>query len=236
MPTSSSSCAHSAAWVGCDRNAPWTNVSTSWRWSSVASSASTVGWVRSTLMNSTLPPGSERGRPDVEREHLAVARVLLEAPQQLPSEIRAGPGDRDDAAGAWGLQAAWQAYSAKEIRGAWYPVSAMVEPVIRVLPADVIDQIAAGRGDRAPGLGGQGAGRQRDRRRGAHDHGRDLGRRPRVDPGHRRRPGDVRGRCGARARAPRDLQAPLRVDDLWGLDQPWGSGARRCRRSRACRG
>src|SRR5678815_994534 len=37
-------CAHSAAWVGCDRNAPWTNVSTLWFASRVARWASSVGW------------------------------------------------------------------------------------------------------------------------------------------------------------------------------------------------
>ena len=75
-----------------------------------------------------------------------VPRVLLEPAQQLAAEERARPGHRDDAAGGCARRcgAPWRPYSAlrRDQRGVLR--AGCVDSVIAVLPATVVDQIAAG--------------------------------------------------------------------------------------------
>jgi hypothetical protein len=86
VPTSSSSCAHSDAWVGCDRYAPWTNVSIELRWSRVASSPSIVGCRRKTSCR-LVRVGCERTRPDDDRSTVTSRVVFQEPRQELGHEL-----------------------------------------------------------------------------------------------------------------------------------------------------
>ncbi len=74
-------------------------------------------------------------------------------------------------------------------------------------PRSAVEQDRRGRGGRAPGVGGQGAGRKRARRRGRTHPGRHRGGRTLADPGGGRRLRHGPGRRPARDRAPRHEQA-----------------------------
>ena len=209
------------------------DVSIAWRSSRVASSPSIVGWVRSILTNSVLPPGASAGGRMSSARTRAVPRILLEPAQELPTQVGARTRDRDDAAGGGARHARLIAHT--RVRSEGCGSDPVVEPMIAVLAAARDRSDRGRRGDRAAGVGGQGAGRQRDRRGG--ELGRDRGRRgrPRADPGVRRRLRDERRRtrCWRWSATPRPSCAR---STICGGSRAWGSAARRCRRSPACRG